>query len=184
MPSNPIVSNKSSFLDEVREKSGQPIELCFQCQKCAAGCSMGRYADYSPNQIIRLLQLGFTEKVLNSNMIWLCTSCEICGARCPNGINMAEVMDTLKSIAISRNTISVQRVKKFHDSFLSSVKLNGRVHETSMMALYKLKTLDLFSDIDLGMKMFIKGKLHVLPKRVKNRQRIKKIFANTSKKHT
>lgn len=182
MQSNQIVSNKSSFFNEVREKSGQPIELCFQCQKCAAGCSMGRYADYSPNQIIRLIQLDLKDKIFNSNMIWLCTSCEICGARCPNGINMAEVMDVLKSIAISKDIISVQQVKKFHDSFLGSVKLNGRVHETTMMAAYKLKTMDLFSDLDLGMKMFIKGKLSVLPKRVKNRQRIKKIFANTTNK--
>ncbi len=143
---------------------------------------MRRFTDYSPNQIIRLVQLGLYDKVLNSNMIWLCSGCEICGLRCPNGINMNEVMDALKSIAISNNVVSVKKVKKFHDSFLSSVKLNGRVHEASMMATYKLKTMDLFSDMDLGMKMFIKGKLHLMPKRIKNKEMLKRIFDKTVNK--
>lgn len=95
---------------------------------------------------------------------------------------MAEVMDALKEMAISQNVISVKNVKKFHDSFLGSVKLNGRVHETSMMVTYKLKTMDLFSDVDLGIKMFIKGKLHMLPKRTKDRQTLKRIFDQTAKK--
>ncbi|NTW04916.1 MAG: heterodisulfide reductase [Peptococcaceae bacterium] len=143
---------------------------------------MGRFTDYSPNQIIRLIQHGLIDKVLDSNMIWLCSSCEICGARCPNGINMAEVMDCLKAMAISKNIVSVKNVKKFHDSFLGSVKLNGRVHEATMMMTYKIKTMDLFSDIDLGMKMFVKGKLHILPKRTKDRARLSRVFTRTANK--
>ena len=168
--------NNQSFTEEVKSKSGQPIDLCFQCQKCASGCSMVRYTDFAPNQILRLVQMGMEDNVLNSSMIWLCSSCEICGARCPNGIKMSEVMDTLKQIAIGKNVIKVKRVKLFHEVFLGTVKSNGRIHEATMMARYKLKSGDLFSDIDLGLKLFLRRKLPLLGHKIKNKERLKRIF--------
>jgi heterodisulfide reductase subunit B/heterodisulfide reductase subunit C len=40
----------------------------------------------------------------------------------------------------------------------------------------KLKTKDLFSDIDLGIKMLLKGKLKLLPSRVRDLKGVKAIF--------
>ncbi|MCL6610690.1 MAG: 4Fe-4S dicluster domain-containing protein [Peptococcaceae bacterium] len=165
-----------SFAMEVRKKSGQPIELCYQCQKCASGCSMARYTDYTPNQILRFVQLGMKEKVLNSSMIWICSSCEICGARCPNEIKMAEVMDVLKHMAISENIIKEKNIYTFNDIFLNTVKSRGRIHELTMMSLYKLKTRDLFSDVEHGIKLFLKGKLPLLSRGIRNRKLLKDIF--------
>lgn len=172
--------SNQSLIEEVRQKSGQPIDLCYQCQKCASGCSMLRYSDYTPNQILRMLQMGMKEKALGSSMIWICTSCEICGARCPNGIKMAEVMDALKEIAIRENVIREKNIKIFNDVFLDTVQANGRVHDLAMMATYKLKTKDLFSDMDLGLKMFLKGKLPLLGHKVKARKHLKSIFRRSA----
>ncbi|MCL2337126.1 MAG: 4Fe-4S dicluster domain-containing protein [Firmicutes bacterium] len=164
------------FYREIREKSGQPIELCYQCQKCAAGCIANEYADYYPNEIIRLVQLGQKEKVLQCKSIWICSSCETCGARCPNGINTRAINDALKEKAIAENLVKDNKVYLFHRQFLNSVLLNGRVHEPTMLALYKLKSKDLWSDLDFGLKLFTKGKMPLLPHRVKNRRAIKEIF--------
>ncbi|MHB8157405.1 MAG: 4Fe-4S dicluster domain-containing protein [Desulfocucumaceae bacterium] len=172
-----------SFIKEVMMKSHQPINLCYQCQKCASGCSMLPFTDYTPNQVLRLIQLGQKQKVLNSSMIWMCTGCEICGARCPNGIKMAEVMDTLKELAIGENIIKEKRINTFNEVFLGSVKARGRIHEATMMAVYKLKTKDLFSDVDLGIKLFLKGKLPLLGKGVKARKQLKIIFNRSSDQH-
>lgn len=168
--------SNQSFIEEVKTRSGQPIDLCFQCQKCASGCTMARFTDYAPNQILRFVQLGLKEKVLNSSMIWLCSSCEICGTRCPNGIKTFEVMDALKEIAISHNIVKERKVRLFNDVFLDSVRSKGRIHEALMMAHYKMKTGDLFSDLDLGLKLFLKRKLPLLGKKIRNRKRLKAVF--------
>ncbi len=168
--------NSQSFIEEVKSRSGQPIELCFQCQKCASGCYMARFTDHAPNQILRYIQLGLKEKALRSSMIWLCSSCEICGSRCPNGIKMFDVMDALKKIAISNNIVAEKKIRLFNDIFLDTVRSKGRIHEALMMAEYKLRTGDLFSDLDLGLKLFLKRKLPLIGKKVKDRKYLDVIF--------
>ncbi|MCF8010061.1 MAG: 4Fe-4S dicluster domain-containing protein [Clostridiales bacterium] len=170
------VSPEKSFLDEVKKRSGQPIELCYQCQKCASGCIATEFADYYPNEVIRMVQLGQKERVLNCSSIWLCSACETCGARCPNNINVRAVMDALKEMAIEKGIIKEKRVKQFHNVFLGTVYSHGRIHEVSMMAKYKLKSLDLFSDMGIGFKMFTKGKLPLTPKNIKDKSKLKNIF--------
>jgi len=46
-----------------------------------------------------------------------------------------------------------------------------------MLAEYKLRSLNLFSDLFLGAKMFLKGKLALIPKLIKGRSEIKRIFS-------
>jgi len=169
-------ADKNNFWLKVKEKSCQPIELCYQCQKCASGCIATEYADYYPNEILRMVQFGQKERVLNCSSIWICSSCETCGARCPNGINIAEVMDALKGIAIAEGIIKEKKINLFHNVFLNSVKTHGRVHEATMMATYKIKSGDLFSDIGFGWEMFRKGKMPLLPHRIKEKGRLKNIF--------
>jgi len=175
-----IDAEKKSFFNQVKEKSGQPIELCYQCQKCASGCIATSYADYYPNEIIRLVQFGHKDRVLGCSSIWICSSCETCGARCPNGINIAEVMDALKEMSIHEGKVKEKNINLFHNVFLGSVKSFGRVHEGSMMAIYKLKSGDLMSDLDVGFEMFKKGKMPLLPHRVKAKGKLKNIFFSTN----
>ncbi|MFZ5632425.1 MAG: 4Fe-4S dicluster domain-containing protein [Bacillota bacterium] len=172
---NTLFGNQS-FIEDVKLKSGQPIDLCFQCQKCASGCSLARFTDYTPNQILRFVQMGLKEKVLNSSMIWLCSSCEICGSRCPNGIKMAEVMDALKEIAIREKVVKEKKVQLFNDVFLATVRSKGRIHEAVMMTRYKMKTGDFFSDLDLGLKMFLKRKLPLIGKKIRDKKNLELIF--------
>jgi len=177
------LNGQSGFAREVSEKSGQPIGLCYQCQKCAAGCPMGEFTDYYPNQILRLIQFGRKDEVLKSKSIWLCFSCETCGARCPNDINIAEVMDTLREMALVENIpAGIKNAPTFHRIFLNSVKSRGRVHETFMMMNYKLKSGDLFSDLDIGWKMFQKGKLPLFPSTIKKKDEVKRLFERSNGK--
>lgn len=170
------------FSSLVKEKSGQSIELCFQCQKCASGCPMGELTDYYPHQIIRMVQFGMQERVLQSRAIWLCLSCEACSVRCPNEIKIPAVMDVLRTTAGTKTSGREKNAPVFHKIFLNSIKSSGRVHEAVMMVKYKLKTGDLFSDIPLGLRMFRKGKLPLISKGVKNKREIKKIFNRVEQK--
>jgi heterodisulfide reductase subunit B len=83
----------SALLSIVEAESGQKLTNCYQCQKCSAGCPVTPFTDYTVSQIIRLTQMNQANKVLSSSMIWLCTACGTCGARCPNDINMADEFD-------------------------------------------------------------------------------------------
>jgi len=175
-----LFDGDQSFYQYVREKSDQPIELCYQCQKCAAGCKMAEQGEYTPNQIIKMVQLGM-KKVLNSSSIWLCSSCEICGARCPNKIKTAEIIDVLKELAVESNIIKEKNINLFNKVFLDTVRSMGRIHETRMMMSYKLKSRDLFSDLDLGFKMFTRGKLPFFMKGTKSKSKVKQIFDRCKK---
>ena len=86
----------SQALQELHEISGERIQDCFQCGKCTAGCPVSQAMDILPHQVLRYLQLGMLEEVLDSKTIWICASCFTCAARCPRDIDLANVMEGLR----------------------------------------------------------------------------------------
>ncbi len=46
------------FLHEVVRKSGERVDWCYQCGKCAAGCPVAFAMDTDPTRIMPLVQLG------------------------------------------------------------------------------------------------------------------------------
>ena len=174
---DPIPWNGSGLLEEVRQRSGTEVSACFQCHKCSTGCPVGPDMDFLPSQIMRLVHLGAEDEVLASRSIWLCASCEACTTRCPMAIDIAGVMDALRIMAIDRRTaLPDAHGKQFHRSFLGSVRRHGRVYEMGMMAAYKLRTFDLFSDVDKVPQMLAQGKLSLLPNRSGSIKEVREIF--------
>lgn len=98
----PIVLNRNKIRNKLVKKieqiSGQDVFQCYQCGNCSSGCPVVDYMDISPNQVIRLAQLGEAEMLLNSNTIWICATCLQCSSRCPKGIDVAKVMEALRTI--------------------------------------------------------------------------------------
>ncbi len=106
---------KNPFIAKVEELSGQNLLACYQCGKCSAGCPAVSQMDILPNQIIRYAQLGFKDELLKSKSIWICASCFTCNARCPKGINIAEVIEALRQILLRKREDHV-KVEKLTDS--------------------------------------------------------------------
>ena len=158
-------------------ESGIPTEKCYQCQKCSSGCPVAYAMDYKPNQIMQMISLGMKDRVLSSRTIWLCASCYTCGTRCPNDIDIPGVMDWLRQTAFREGIAPAEKeVSLFHSAFLDSIRTHGRVHELSLMARYKMKTGKWFDDFRLGWKMFLRGKLKLLPSRVRGQKELKGFF--------
>jgi len=86
----------SDFVKKVEELSGQNILSCYQCGKCSAGCPSSFAMDLLPSQIIRMVQLGLQDEIINSKTIWLCASCLTCSVRCPRGVDLAKVFEALR----------------------------------------------------------------------------------------
>ncbi len=88
-----------SFKDRVNELSGENIDLCFQCGACSSGCPLTEEMDYLPSKVMRMVQLGLDE-ALESKTIWVCFSCFNCEVRCPRGIDVTNVMETLRVLVL------------------------------------------------------------------------------------
>ncbi len=170
---------------EVATHCGDDVWLCFQCLKCTTGCPMAEHMDAPPAIVMRLLQLGQLDKVLESNAIWLCAGCLTCSTRCPNGIDIAHVMDALRHEAMRRGIESPRKkIASFHDNFLKSLRRHGRSFESGVLAGYAIKNGELLKNAGLGMTMFAKGKMPMLPKRVSKRRAIRRMFERLREKKT
>jgi len=106
---------KNSFVSKVEEISGQNLLACYQCGKCSAGCPAVSEMDILPNQIIRYAQLGFKDELLQSKAIWICASCFTCNARCPKGINIAEIIEAIRQILLRKRENHL-KIEKLSDS--------------------------------------------------------------------
>lgn len=73
---------------------------CYQCGKCSAGCPSAPFMDLLPNQVMRLLQIGKVERILETNTPFACCSCFVCSSRCPKGIDVAAIMESLRQILL------------------------------------------------------------------------------------
>ena len=157
----------AAFTAEVEAHSGQNVSTCYQCGNCTAGCPAGFVYDLQASQIMRAVQLGLKDMVLDSKSIWMCPSCSTCSQRCPNNIDVGGVMETLRHMARQEGRVTVPKVEKFWWSFLDTVRAFGRTYEIGTMALYMMRSMRVFTDLDLAPEALKKGKLgfkpHVLP---------------------
>jgi len=175
-------STDLSFIEQVKTESGEDPTLCYQCGNCTAGCVYTQFFDIPVNQIMRLIQAGQRETVMNSKSIWLCATCETCTTRCPCKIDVAHIMDTLRNIAFREKRYTEKEIKKFYESFLISVKSHGRMYEVGTLMRYNLTSGHPFTDAELGPKVMAKGLLHILPKRIKGKDEVANIFDKFAKK--
>jgi heterodisulfide reductase subunit C len=166
----------------VEEASGVSMNACYQCLKCTAGCPVAPHTTTPPSEIVRRLQLGAGEELLESEMIWLCLSCEICYARCPMGINVCAVMDSLKALARERGAaVPKGNMPLFNRLFLDKVKKHGRSYDLGMIVNYKLKTRKLSQDAEKLPAMLRKHKIAILPPSGGDKGRAKRIFGAAQK---
>jgi heterodisulfide reductase subunit C len=174
---NRVVRADRDFVDWLIAESGEDVRKCYQCGKCAAGCPMFAEMDITPSQIMRAAQAGLEDLVLDSRTIWTCAGCETCAARCPRGLDLCNVMKALARRAFAENrTAAAPDIAAFHRSFLDTVSVLGRSYEPGMLGLLKLRTRNLFQDLTLGMKLFAKGKLNLIPEYVKGNAEVRRMI--------
>ncbi len=87
---------RSDILKDLAEISGENVADCYQCGKCTSACPVNQAMDILPHQVLRLLQLGMVDEILNSKTIWICASCFTCAGRCPRDVDLANLMEGLR----------------------------------------------------------------------------------------
>lgn len=175
-------NNIDSFAREILQLGHIDLSGCYQCGKCTAGCTVGKFISDSPTRIIRLIQLNQKDEVLNSKTPYLCASCMTCSARCPMEIDIAGLMETLRIISSSEGRPSpVKSVSNFSTAFLNSVKVFGRLFEFGMTVDFNLRNLTPLQNAELGPEMLKKHKLSLFPQNKSDRKRLRQIFAQSKK---
>jgi heterodisulfide reductase subunit C2 len=161
----------------VEEISGVDLGACFQCKKCSNGCSVASLTRSRPAEMVRRLHLGAGEELLESDLVWMCVSCETCSTRCPMGVDVAAVMDALRKLALERHAPTQEgNVPLFNRAFLKTVETFGRTYEMGMIAAYKLGTGKFMNDTEKFPALLKKGKISLFPSLGGDRQTVRRIF--------
>jgi ferredoxin len=81
-----------ALADELAEFGGGTVNKCFNCGNCSAACSLSKGNTVFPRKVIRLLQLGIEERLVESPEPWLCYYCGGCSDTCPREAHPGELM--------------------------------------------------------------------------------------------
>ena len=81
--------------------------------------------DIPTNKIMRLVQMGLIDEAMQSSAIWLCASCVTCTTRCPKGVDVAHVMETLRQMAKDHNCVAEKNIDKFHTVWMNILHKMG-----------------------------------------------------------
>jgi len=153
-----------SFRRQVEAISGHNTSLCFQCSKCSAGCPMAGQMDLKTSQVMHSIRLNREDIVLHSKAIWLCVGCETCSARCPQQVEPADVMNAARILALRKGIKpSVKEIGIYYNAFVSSMWLNGKIHDISVVAATALLTGHLINEIPLALKLLVRGRVKLPP---------------------
>ncbi len=170
-----VESRDPAFQDLVLSTPvGEKLATCMQCGICAGSCPVSHEMDYNPRQLVRMVQLGLKNEVLNSNTIWICTSCFSCSVRCPRGIRPTELMETLRPIAIAEGIKN--KNERFDGVFSDVVRKNGRASEFLLISKYSLKEPEMIKQAPFGLSLFLKGKLPLAVDKMENTLELDTIF--------
>ena len=168
-----------ALADRIRAEIGENVFSCYQCVKCTAGCPLVEHFDLAPNQVMRAVQLGLDDKALGAKTPWLCAGCETCSTRCPNGIDVARVMDFLAAEATAQgNRPAVPEVALFNEIFLRNARLMGRTYELGLTGEFNARSGQPLKDWRLGLEMIRRGKLKLLPEIVRKPRRTDPVRAS------
>jgi heterodisulfide reductase subunit C len=166
-----------NLLKAVQGKADVNLSACYQCKKCSIGCPVADQTESPPSEIIRRLQLGAGDELLQTDLIWSCLSCETCYARCPNQINFPAVIDALKALAVEKGVAKPKGdAPLFNRLFLNTVKTYGRSYDLQAIAMYKLGSGNLKQDMDKFPLMLKKRKMAILPPSGADKEKMKRIF--------
>ena len=173
------------FRDEVIRLLGNlDLSYCFQCGACSGSCPTISHMEHGPRKIIHMLHLGMGERLLTSPDLWLCVDCYLCAARCPQGIEITDVLCALRNMSVAKG-LTTDKEAVFSKAFLQVLREHGYMYEPELLIRYYLSVLDFESMAKiapLGIEMFLKSKIGLLPERVKKPRELANIIKKAGRR--
>ena len=181
-PVSPLDTNPNvRFLEEVSAATAgvARLEMCIQCGTCGGSCPSAADMDHTPRMLFAMIRAGMRDEALRSNTPWICVSCYHCTVRCPQEVHIADVMYTLKSMAIQAKLFRNSTAPDFSQTFVDMVENYGRSFEFGLATRHYLKhfPLRLPSMAPMGYGMLTKKRMSITPKRIEHIDQLTTILA-------
>lgn len=169
-----------TLLDEVANRTAgvSRLEMCIQCGSCGGSCPSAADMDHTPRMLFAMLRAGMRQAALMSNTFWVCVSCYHCVVRCPQNVHIADVMYTLKGMAIEAKLYQNSTAPDFSKTFVDMVEEYGRSFEFGLATRHYLKhfPLRLPDMAPMGFGMLTKKRMTIAPKRIKGINQLQAIL--------
>jgi len=169
------------FLREVIEGTpgGERIVHCLQCGSCGGSCPNGADMQFTPRTLFALINADRREAVLAANTMWCCVSCYFCTTRCPQKIPITDIMYCLKRMAIREGLAKNTDAPALARTFTDLLGRYGRSFELGLASRYYLfnKPLAMLRMGPLGLRMFTRGRMALLPTKIKKLDQLQAIIA-------
>ena len=91
------VAPYKEIIDVIKASGGEAFKRCFQCGLCDVVCPWNRVRTFSMRKIVREATFGLTD--IESEEMWLCTTCGRCPQQCPRDVKQIESGVALRRIA-------------------------------------------------------------------------------------
>ena len=91
------VADYKEIVDVIKANGGEAFKLCYQCGLCDVVCPWNRVRTFSMRKIVREATFGLTD--IESDDIWLCSTCGACPQQCPRDVRQIESGVSLRRIA-------------------------------------------------------------------------------------
>jgi len=106
-------------------EAGAELGRCYACGTCASGCPVhAQRPEFDPRRIIRMVLLEQEDALIESGVIWLCSTCYTCMERCPQQVGCAQIITELRNIAAAEG-----RLPEGFKMQLEALRTFGRVYE-------------------------------------------------------
>ncbi len=170
-----------SLLQEVSTATAgvSHLEMCIQCGTCGGSCPSAADMDHTPRALFAMLRAGLRDEVLHSNTPWMCVSCYHCVVRCPQEVHIADVMYTLKSMAIKAHLYKDNTAPDFSQTFVDNIEAFGRSFELGLAGRFYLQhqPLRLPGMAGMGWGMLSRKRMNILPSRIEQIDQLKAILS-------
>jgi heterodisulfide reductase subunit C len=131
----PNLESRDKILAKLK---GRELVNCFQCMKCTSGCTALKLLELKPNEIMKLVSLGFVDELPSSDIIWTCVTCLKCVQRCPQKASPYHVIMALRNLAVEKEA-------KVPEGFLKAVSQileTGLAEPPQKIVTRKMETVD------------------------------------------
>ena len=158
--------------ESIAAEAGVDLKDCYQCGKCTAGCPLADGMDLMPREVIRYLQLGAVDVVLEAKTPWICAQCVVCSSRCPQNVDICSVMRAVRLASKHAGKQPLPEADIFDDTFIANVKSHGVSNEQYLAAAYNLKSGHLTQDMGNAFRMLKRKMVGVAVHNTKGRSEV------------